>query len=130
MKAGGAYVPLDPGHPAERLEYMLADSAPAAVLTQKQFRDQVENTGVPVLEIDADGPEWADQPATAQGVEGLTPAHLAYVIYTSGSTGRPKGVAVPHRGVVNLLGSMRETVGMGPPDRLRAGPPPRAGTSR
>ncbi|HEX2206961.1 MAG TPA: amino acid adenylation domain-containing protein, partial [Longimicrobium sp.] len=120
MKAGGAYVPLDPGHPAERLEYMLADSAPAAVLTQKHFRDRVENTCVPVLEIDADGPEWAHQPATDPAIEGLTPAHLAYVIYTSGSTGRPKGVAVPHRGVVNLLGSMRETVGMEPADRLLA----------
>ncbi|HST59931.1 MAG TPA: non-ribosomal peptide synthetase, partial [Longimicrobium sp.] len=42
------------------------------------------------------------------------------VIYTSGSTGRPKGVAVPHRGVVNLLRSMRETVGMEPADRLLA----------
>jgi amino acid adenylation domain-containing protein len=120
MKAGGAYVPLDPGHPAERLEYMLADSAPAAVLTQKQFQDRFENTGVPVLEIDAGTPEWADQPATDPVIEGLTPAHLAYVIYTSGSTGRPKGVAVPHRGVVNLLRSMRETVGMEPADRLLA----------
>ncbi|HVG43174.1 MAG TPA: non-ribosomal peptide synthetase, partial [Longimicrobium sp.] len=54
------------------------------------------------------------------GRAGLTPGHLAYVIYTSGSTGRPKGVAVPHRGVVNLLRSMRETVGMEPADRLLA----------
>jgi amino acid adenylation domain-containing protein len=120
MKAGGAYVPLDPGHPAERLEYMLADSAPAAVLTQKHVRDRFENTGVPVLEMDGDSPEWADQPAANLELEGLTPAHLAYVIYTSGSTGRPKGVAVPHRGVVNLLRSMRETVGMEPADRLLA----------
>ncbi|HEX8319553.1 amino acid adenylation domain-containing protein, partial [Longimicrobium sp.] len=120
MKAGGAYVPLDPAQPAERLEYMLADSAPASVLTQKQFRDRFEHTGVPVLEIDAGRPEWADQPATEPAMEGLAPAHLAYVIYTSGSTGRPKGVAVPHRGVVNLLRSMRETVGMEPADRLLA----------
>ncbi|HEU4881296.1 MAG TPA: non-ribosomal peptide synthetase, partial [Longimicrobium sp.] len=76
--------------------------------------------GVPVLEMDADTPEWAGRPATNPAVEGLTPAHLAYVIYTSGSTGRPKGVAVPHRGVVNLLRSMRDTVGMEPADRLLA----------
>jgi non-ribosomal peptide synthetase component F len=57
---------------------------------------------------------------TNPGRGALTPAHLAYVIYTSGSTGRPKGVAVPHRGVVNLLRSMRETVGMEPADRLLA----------
>ncbi|HYR12217.1 MAG TPA: amino acid adenylation domain-containing protein, partial [Longimicrobium sp.] len=120
LKAGGAYVPLDPGQPAERLAYMLADSAPAVVLTQQELRDRIEKTDVPVLDLDADAPEWADHPATNPESGALTPAHLAYVIYTSGSTGRPKGVAVPHRGVVNLLRSMRETVGMEAADRLLA----------
>ncbi|HEU4559547.1 MAG TPA: amino acid adenylation domain-containing protein, partial [Longimicrobium sp.] len=120
LKAGGAYVPLDPGQPAERLAYMLADSAPAAVLTQRELRDRVGQTDVPVIELAAAAPEWADHPVTNPARGALTAAHLAYVIYTSGSTGRPKGVAVPHRGVVNLLGSMRETVGMEPADRVLA----------
>ncbi|HEX2077170.1 MAG TPA: amino acid adenylation domain-containing protein, partial [Longimicrobium sp.] len=42
------------------------------------------------------------------------------VIYTSGSTGRPKGVMNAHRGVVNLLWSMRGTVAIAPGDRLLA----------
>ncbi|WP_420126319.1 amino acid adenylation domain-containing protein, partial [Longimicrobium sp.] len=121
MKAGGAYVPLDPSYPAERLRYVLDDSAPAAVVTQRSLDGvQALFAGVEVPVIDLEGAAWADQPATHPAVEGLTPAHLAYVIYTSGSTGRPKGVAVPHRGVVNLLSSMREIVGMEPADRLLA----------
>src|SRR5215467_9999981 len=33
LKAGGAYVPLDPTYPEERLQYMVEDSSPVAVLT-------------------------------------------------------------------------------------------------
>jgi len=34
LKAGGAYASLDPAHPAERLEYMLADSTLVVMLTE------------------------------------------------------------------------------------------------
>jgi len=34
LKAGGAYVPLDPAYPPERLQYMLEDAKPKAVVTQ------------------------------------------------------------------------------------------------
>ena len=59
--------------------------------------------GVPVLELDAEVPVWADRPATDPERGALAPDHLAYVIYTSGSTGRPKGVLVPHRNVARLF---------------------------
>ncbi|HEU0055523.1 MAG TPA: amino acid adenylation domain-containing protein, partial [Longimicrobium sp.] len=112
LKAGGAYVPLDPEYPADRLAYMLADSAPAAVLTQKRLRDRVEGAGVPVLELDAAAPAWADLPATNPAPGALTPGNLMYLTYTSGSTGRPKGVMNPHRGSVNRLAWMQERHGL------------------
>src|SRR5260221_224633 len=37
LKAGGAYVPLDPAYPEERLQYMLEDSAPILLLTQRHM---------------------------------------------------------------------------------------------
>jgi non-ribosomal peptide synthetase component F len=33
VRAGGAYVPLDPAYPAERIQTILADAAPLALLT-------------------------------------------------------------------------------------------------
>ncbi|HEU0300975.1 MAG TPA: amino acid adenylation domain-containing protein, partial [Longimicrobium sp.] len=103
LKAGGAYVPLDPAYPVERLRFMLADSGPLVVLTQAPLAERFADVDVPALDLDADGPSWADAPAGNPPRAGLAPAHLAYVIYTSGSTGRPKGVMVAHRQAVNLL---------------------------
>jgi len=118
LKAGGAYVALDPGYPRDRVAYMLADSAPAAVLTLQRLRDRLRGTAVPVLELDGAAAAWAHQPATNLGRGDLTPDHLAYVIYTSGSTGRPKGVGVPHRAVVNTLTWMEALSGLGAGDSV------------
>ncbi|HEU0302475.1 MAG TPA: amino acid adenylation domain-containing protein, partial [Longimicrobium sp.] len=103
LKAGGAYVPLDPSYPADRLEYMLKDSRPAALLTRRSLAGRLRDVRVPVVELEAENPALAAQPATNPGRGALTPDHLAYVMYTSGSTGRPKGVQAAHRGVLNLV---------------------------
>ncbi|WP_346418558.1 amino acid adenylation domain-containing protein, partial [Pseudomonas syringae] len=101
LKAGAGYVPLDPAYPAERLAYLLQDSAPAAVLVHTETADILPLDSLPVINLDS----AALQAQSVQNphVQGLTPAHLAYVIYTSGSTGLPKGVQVEHRNVVNLV---------------------------
>ncbi|WP_367084772.1 amino acid adenylation domain-containing protein [Pseudomonas sp. HOU2] len=101
LKAGAAYVPLDPAHPAERLSYLLEDSAPIAVLTQRALRGHLPALSVPVIELDR--PTWSAANIGTPKVPGLTPANLAYVIYTSGSTGLPKGVMVEHRTLCNLV---------------------------
>ncbi|MBX8478176.1 AMP-binding protein, partial [Pseudomonas cichorii] len=101
LKAGGGYVPLDPAYPAERIAYMLEDSAPAAVLAQSSTLELVSAAGVPVINLDK--VTWQDQSVSNPQIEELTPAHLAYVIYTSGSTGLPKGVMIEHRNTVNFL---------------------------
>ncbi|HEU4880738.1 MAG TPA: amino acid adenylation domain-containing protein [Longimicrobium sp.] len=108
LKAGGAYVPLDPSYPEDRLAYMLADSAPAVLLTQGPLAARFAGAGVPVVDL-ADPAPWAHQPGTAPTVPSLTPDHACYVIYTSGSTGRPKGVVNHHRSVANLLAWSQDT---------------------
>ncbi len=101
LKAGGGYVPLDPAYPAERIAYMLQDSAPAAVLAQSATEALLANVSVPVINLDLGN--WQDESIQNPQVPGLTCAHLAYLIYTSGSTGLPKGVMIEHRNTVNFL---------------------------
>ena len=113
LKAGGAYVPLDPAYPAERLAYMLEDSASAALLTGGAARAALDGCGcldMPVVDLEGDAALWAAQPESNPERAGLTPQHLAYVLYTSGSTGRPKGVSVEHRQVVNYIWAVAAAV--------------------
>ncbi|MFJ2577291.1 amino acid adenylation domain-containing protein [Kitasatospora aureofaciens] len=114
VKAGAAYLPIDPGYPADRIAYMLADGAPALVLTTAQTAAQLPHTDRPVLALDdldlAHGP--STDPTDADRTEALTLAHPGYVIYTSGSTGRPKGVVVSHAGIASVAGAHIERLGL------------------
>ncbi|HEX9936892.1 MAG TPA: amino acid adenylation domain-containing protein, partial [Longimicrobium sp.] len=103
LKAGAAYVPLDPEYPEERLSYMLRDSAPVVLLTQRSLSQRFDGSGVPIEVLDGDAAAWSGRPDSNPRRGALTPENLAYVIYTSGSTGQPKGVMNGHRGVINLL---------------------------
>jgi amino acid adenylation domain-containing protein len=96
LKAGGAYVPLDPAYPQERLQYMLQDSEPVALLTQAQVKERLGPLPPALSILDLTDAVWRDQPESNMEVVGVAPGHLAYVVYTSGSTGKPKGVMVSH----------------------------------
>ncbi|MFF2546330.1 amino acid adenylation domain-containing protein, partial [Kitasatospora sp. NPDC058063] len=118
LKTGAAYVPLDPDYPADRVSYILQESSPAIVLTDRQFG--MPDAGAPVLYLDealAAAEELPSGPLTGRK---LHPANPAYAIYTSGSTGRPKGVVIQRSGLLNLLLGMAELFPMAETDRMAA----------
>jgi len=104
QRLGAVYLPVDPKAPAERLDYIMADSGAA-------------------LTLDSAAPAHAAAPLT-EPPQGPEPEDAAYLIYTSGSTGRPKGVLAPHRGFVNMIQGQIEVFGVGPEDRVLQFAPP------
>ncbi|TMP46396.1 hypothetical protein CWB96_12395 [Pseudoalteromonas citrea] len=119
IKAGGAYVPIDPQGAIERAHYILQDTEALAVLTQssyhadfKQQADNIRRDEACTLKVfTVDNPEIYTMPK--HNVDRpLSAERLAYVIYTSGTTGQPKGVMIEHNGVVNLIESQMNTLGL------------------
>ena len=144
MAAGAVYLPVDPEYPAERVHYMLEDSAARVALAlckEDAALEAVAKVAVTVLltgdaaeecppagaaaftaappcvhtGADMAGGEGADGDTWYLPVRGEEPA---YLIYTSGSTGQPKGVVVPHRAFANMIQGQISLFGIGPEDHV------------
>lgn len=119
LKAGAAFIPMDPSFPRERLGFMVEESGLEVIVSQKSLQDQFPEIQGEIILLDRDN-IVVSREKTENLNQKVEPSNLAYVIFTSGSTGRPKGVQVPHKAVVNFLGSMAKKPGMGERDVLLA----------
>jgi surfactin family lipopeptide synthetase A len=85
LKAGGAYVPIDFSFPKERIQYILKDCSPKAVLL---YQAEI-NTDIPVIDLEKKR-LWEEETSNLNKLH--KPSDLVYCIYTSGTTGKPKGI--------------------------------------
>ncbi|NLU73385.1 amino acid adenylation domain-containing protein [Streptomyces sp. HNM0575] len=138
-RLGAGSLPLDPEHPEERVRQMLQDSSPLLMVTGPRQARRLE---VPTLTVDAEGraegPTVASAEAAANAADVVDaadvpvapsapaatgtagPRDTSHIIFTSGSTGRPKGVVIPRGAMANLLAAARDTLRLGPGDRMLA----------
>ena len=113
LKAGAAYLPIDAESSPERVQLMLDDCGPHAVILDRRLGARPDG---PWAELDVrDARAHTEAPARAG--ESARPDHLAYVIYTSGSRGRPKGIEVTHGSLANLVAWHRRAFAITPADR-------------
>src|SRR5262249_9204788 len=107
LKAGGAYVPLDPAYPPERLRYMLEDSSPVALLTQRDLKGVFSEIAGSVAAGEVGGIGPALNAQAVPGVEfrssGRRRGGRGHGDCRSGSSGIPKGVSIEHRNAVNFI---------------------------
>ncbi|MCP4152008.1 MAG: amino acid adenylation domain-containing protein, partial [bacterium] len=118
LEAGGAYLPIDPLSPADRINYMLADShtkillcGVGKTLEQGQNTEKWSKKGIKIIAISEltkeKGQETGEKYRRREPCVDPSPRQssstLAYIIYTSGTTGKPKGVMIEHRSIVNTL---------------------------
>jgi len=107
LEAGAAFTVLDLEHPDERVDDLLADTAPVLVVTTPGHRLAARPDAATVRDGRLAVPPTGRTPVAPSVPH---PASTAYVVHTSGSTGRPKGVAVSRGSLAFLLDHHRRTL--------------------
>lgn len=119
LRAGAVFIPMDDAYPAERLQYMLADSEAKAVLTVRELWDRkpLDFPGEKVLFLD----ELPRGNLPADSIPPLSEEDPAMLLYTSGTTGSPKGILHRHRMLVHIADWMNSCDGAAMDSETRSG---------
>ncbi|HFQ95634.1 MAG TPA: hypothetical protein ENK30_03590, partial [Anaerolineae bacterium] len=139
MRAGAAFLTLDPALPAERLRFMLEDSAARLVISDQSEDQRARRPDAQTLDVGrwtlddfthyglriTPTDHWllitdhslSSFPTTPPSIT-LPPANAAYVIYTSGTTGQPKAAVLTHGALANFIADYARAFGLAPRDRM------------
>ncbi len=104
LKSGGAYVPIDSSYPLSRVEFVLEDCKPKALLVSSENKI---GTDIPILDLNSDSSYETLEENPILVNKGND---LAYIIYTSGTTGKPKGVMIEHKDIIALVANSDYTL--------------------
>ncbi len=110
--AGCFYACLDEKMPTARIESIISNLKPRAVITDKKNFEAASRLGLEYtfLYDDIICTE-ADSTALAHIRARQCDTDAIYVVFTSGSTGTPKGVVACHRSVIDYIDSLTDALG-------------------
>jgi len=112
--SGNPYVPVDSNIPLARLQKIIDNLNPGAIITDKDHIAKLEDIhlGKTIAYLYDDIVEGSiDNEVIESVVQKVIDTDPIYIMYTSGSTGEPKGVTISHRGVIDYANWVVETFG-------------------
>jgi D-alanine--poly(phosphoribitol) ligase subunit 1 len=119
---GRAYIPVSAGHPATRIQQVLAAAEPALIVQSDWTANRLANVlpgHYPLLTISHQlgNLSWVRAPDPVGTRASPIGSDIAYVMFTSGTTGRPKGVPVRVESLMAYLDVATKRFGVRPGDR-------------
>ena len=117
LKAGRINHVLNHRDPLPRLEELVADSEPEAIVTAAphvELATRLAGDRARVIRLDM---PLGELPGTSPSVP-IAPGDGAYLVYTSGSTGKPKAVLLAHGDIVRSALALAERLAITASDRV------------
>lgn len=102
--SGNFYVPVDPGMPVEKIQSIIDDCNPSAILGDEESYHLMES-----LNFNGEFITLNDSKETLCEIPSVGNDDPLYMVYTSGSTGVPKGVLKSHKSVISYIDTFFET---------------------
>ena len=114
LEAGCSYVPIDVKMPADRMDDILSQIKPSAILFAEKDRKVADRISsfAPTVCTEEAMETAADDTLLVSVREKVLDIDPAYMIFTSGSTGKPKGIAISHRSLIDFTEWMTEYCGI------------------
>ena len=111
--AGCFYVPLDIEMPTSRIELILENAKPAAIITDQKGSAiaQKLNFAGEILSAETLFENEINDAALARIRAKQIDTDPIYIVFTSGSTGVPKGVVACHRSVIDYIENLSAELG-------------------
>lgn len=110
---GCFYVPVDEEMPERRIELILKDTQAGILICDEETENKIEGfewSGM-VVRYRTCIEEQADETALREVRRRTLDVDPVCIFYTSGSTGVPKGVVCSHRGIIDYVEHLSETLG-------------------